>query len=286
MSLNFVYSIKEGVIGLRRTRLASAITISTIAVSLTLFGLLLVVSFHVRQFVEQFQDRIYVEVFIDTSLDETEVASLKKQFEDYSGIESVYFVSKEDALARFEEEFGKEMIEAIGENPLPSSFQIQLQKSHRTGSDLETFAQYAQSQHGVDEVIYHKRLFQLLKQYKLVILSGGLILIAMVFFSTIFLIANTLRLTIFSQKEIIHNMILVGATNSFIRRPYVIQGVLQGVIGGGIASLIVLALIKGAALRFSAVLHDASALAWIPCGIGVVFGYIGSRRGLTKFLKT
>jgi cell division transport system permease protein len=286
MSLNLVYSIKEGVIGLRRARLASAITISSIAVSLTLFGLLLVVSFHVRRFVEQFQDRIYVEVFIDTSLTEAEVLSLQNKFENYSGTETVFFISKEEALARFEAEFGKEMIEAIGENPLPSSFQIQLNRSHRTAADLETFSQFAQSQPGVDEVVYHKRLFQLLNQYGLIILMGGLILIALVFFSTVFLIANTLRLTILSQQEIIHNMVLVGATNAFIRRPYLIQGVLQGLIGGGIASLIVLVLVKGAALRFPAFQQDASLLAWIPCVIGVFFGYLGSRRGVAKFLKT
>jgi len=278
--------MKEGMIGLKRAKLASVITISTIAVSLTLFGLFLVIAFQVRNFVEQFQDRIFVEVFIDTSLDGSEVRLLRGRFENYSGVETVQFISKEDALVRFEAEFGPEMIEAIGENPLPSSFQIQLDKSHRTGADLDSFAEYASSLSGVDEVVYHKRLFQLLNQYKLVIFIGGIILVALVFFSTVFLIANTLRLTILSQKEIIHNMMLVGATDAFIRRPYVIQGVLQGLIGGGIASLIVLLLIRAASLRFSALLQNAALLAWIPCVLGVVFAYLGSRRGLTRFLKT
>jgi len=286
MSLNLIYSMKEGVVGLKRAKLASVITISTIAVSLSLFGLFLVISVQVRNFVEQFQDRIFVEVFIDTSLEKDDVTSLSRKLETYSGTESVKFISKEDALARFEAEFGPEMIEAIGENPLPSSFQIQLDKSHRTSADLESFAEYARYQSGVDEVVYHKRLFQLLNQYKLVIFIGGVVLVVLVFFSTVFLIANTLRLTILAQKEIIHNMVLVGATNGFIRRPYVIQGVLQGVIGGGIASLIVLFLIQAASLRFSALLQNALLLAWIPLVIGVFFGYLGSRRGLNRFLKT
>lgn len=285
MSLNLTYSIKEGIIGLRRARLASMITISTIAVSLTLFGLFLIVSFHIRQFVEQFQDRIYVEVFIEPSLDDAGVAILQKRFEDFDRTESVYFISKADALARFEEEFGKEMVEAIGENPLPSSFQIQLEKSRRSSDDLEALAQFARSQPGVDEVVYHKRFFQLLNQYGLIILAVVGILIILVFFSTVFLIANTLRLTILSQKEIIHNMILVGATHPFIRRPYIVQGILQGLIGGGIASLVCFAIVKGAAIRLSAWLADASVMAWIPCAIGVILGYLGSLRGLTRFLK-
>lgn len=285
MSLNLTYSIKEGVKGLRRARLASVITISTITVSLTLFGLFVVVAFHVRHFVEQFRDRVYVEVFIDTSLNDTEIASLRRRFESHPSIESVTFVSKEEALARFEAQFGPEMIDAMGENPLPSSFQFKLKKSRRTGKDLEDFAMYAAQQSGVDEVVYHKRLFQLLNQYGLVLLAVGGVLVMLVFLSTVFLIANTLRLTILAQKEIIHNMKLVGATHGFIRRPYLVQGVLQGLIGGAIASLILLILIKGAALRFSAMLRDASVLAWIPLGVGGILGYVGSRVGVRKFLK-
>ncbi|OVE78563.1 hypothetical protein BVY01_05095, partial [bacterium I07] len=228
MSLNLLYSLREGVVGLRRARSASVITVSTIAVTLTLFGIFLILTVNMQRMVQHFTELMALEVFIDKPLDERQMAELGPKISNDEGVLAIQFISREMALERFKEDFGDDPQSVLGENPLPASYQVRLKRGYQTASTIEEIASRLETIEGVDEVVYHSSLFQAVERYGRNILIIDAVILIVVFLSTTLLVANTMRLTLLSQKNSLRIMELVGATEGFIRRPYMIQGVLEG----------------------------------------------------------
>ena len=283
MSLNLYYSFREGIEGLRRARTATFITVSTLAVTLTLLGIFLTLTFNIRRIVELFRERMAFEVFVDNSLDMEEIRKLEREIVRKQGVEQTVFISREEALERFREELGEDPLALLGENPLPPSFQVTLRPEMRYPEGMESMVKELESLNGVDEVVYQGQLFQIVNRYSRIVLIVDGIFFLIVFVSTIFLVANTLRLTILAQKNLIQIMELVGATKGFIRRPYLIQGILQGGIGGIIGSLVVWGVGVLAAIRFSHLLEIPWYLILSPFFLGLLFGFFGSCVGLKHF---
>jgi len=146
-------------------------------------------------------------------------------------------------------------------------------------------AKKIESIEGVDEVVYHENLYRILDKYSRIVIIVDITLFSIVLLSAIFLIANTLRLTIYSQRKTIQIMELVGARREFIRRPYIIQGILQAGVGGGIASLVIWALWKGIEFRFPHLVEISTLLVLMPIILSLLLGCWGSILGLKRFLK-
>lgn len=286
MSLNILYSFREGIAGFRRARLATSITVSTIAITMTLLGVFLILTYNVQSIAQKIRDRISLELFIDNSLNAKSVQDLESNLMQIKGIERVVFISKEEALERFENEFGDDPLVILGDNPLPPSFQVQLKQEFRYPEGVEAVVKEAEVLEGVDQVVYHGKLFKAIDRYSRIVLLVDISLFLTVLLAAVLLVANTLRLTILSQRKTIQTMELVGATKNFIRRPYLIQGVLQGGIGGGIGAMVVLVLVKIVDLRFPHFLVVSPTLILLPFILGLLLGFLGGSIGLRRFLRT
>lgn len=291
MSQNIGYSIREGFKGLGRARVASTLTILTIAVTLTVSGLSLMLTLNVNQAVGDYKEHIYLEAFLDASLDRSGLDTLQKNIQGLDNIESILYISKEDALERYRADLGDEtladdVLQLFDESPFPASLQIRF----KPGRDiLELLPQYAETitaMNGVDEVLYHRNLIHLVRRYGTLIMAFGFILFGLVFVTSIFLISNTLRLTILAQTRILDIMKLVGATESFIRRPYHIQGLLEGGIGGAIASALLWTLETIFKMRFPTLFQFAFPVWILPFFLSLILGYLGSHRALRHFFKS
>ncbi|MFC1501825.1 cell division protein FtsX [bacterium] len=285
MSLNLLYSVREGFEGLRRARFATLLTISTIGITLTLFGVFSIITLNVQTIVNQFKGKMVLEVFIDNSLSSSQVQLLKGEITAVEGIEEVIYISKEDALKRFQTEFGQDPTTLLGDNPLPQSFQVKLHSNQRTPARAGQIADRLEQLSGIDEVVYHGTLFSIIDRYSRIILLVDIVLLFIVLLSAVLLIANTLRLTILSQKKTIQIMILVGATEGFIRRPYLIQGLIQGGLGGGVAAFVVWVCVQVLSIRISNLLEVPFLLFVMPLILGSLLGIIGSHIGLKRFLR-
>jgi cell division transport system permease protein len=285
MSFNLGYSFYEGILGLRRARFTTTITISTIALTLTLLGVFLLITVNVNKIIGVFREKMTLEVFIDNSLDTDSIMELKLSLSKIIEIEDVIFISREEALEKFRTEFGKDPITILGENPLPQSFQIKLKTTYRKPDIIEEIVKKIEKFDEIDEVVYHGQLFRLIDQYSSIVLFADAALFVFVLLSAVLLVANTLRLTILSQKKTIQIMELVGAKKGFIRRPYLIQGLIQGGIGGLMASLLLWIFVKLVSLRFTNLFEISPIFIFIIIFLGIIFGYIGSQVGLKKFLK-
>lgn len=288
MSLNLQYIIKEGFLGLRRTRVATTITVSTVAVTLFLLSIFLILTLNIGQFVGFFHDKIVIDVFIDNSSDMSRIDNLKQQLMDCPGIQSIDFITPDMAMEQFRKELGSDIdpIELLGENPLPASFRVHLLPGHLSPEHAKEAVACLESKSGVDEVIYEGRLFQMMQQYKKWLFISILILFVIVLIATLFLVSNTLRLTIYAQKDKIAIMELVGATPALIRRPYIIQGQLQGLMGGSIGMFLIWLLIHSIEIRFPHLLIVPIWTHLFPLLLGIFLGHLGSVLGVKRFLHT
>ncbi len=285
MNGGFLYSIIEGLKGLRRAKFSAFVSISTIFFSLILIGAFVLFILNIQRFIAQLQSRMELEIFVDNSFSIEQVEELKKRILTINAIDSVRFVSKEDAAKIFKQQFGQDIFEILDENPLPSSFQIKLKPNFRSAINAQKVSDQLRRLDGVDDVFYRQDLLIKLERYLeiflIIILGVGLILGA----GAIFLVSNTIKLIIFSRNSVIQIMKLVGATRRFIRRPFLIEGIIQGLIGGCLAALFFYLILKAIKLEIPGLIFIDQRSFPVLIILGALLGLLGSQLALRKFLK-
>lgn len=285
MSIHLGYLIHEGWLGMKRAKGAVALSISTIAIALGLLGVFILLTVNIQQIVQRFQQQLSVEVFIDNGLDTQGIELLNTALKRCPGVSAVAYISKEQALKNFEQEFGEDLISLLGENPLPASFRVHLELDRPTGKQLDQIVTHLKQIPGVDEVVFQGRLFEMIGRYSRIIIIVDILLMVVVLISTILVVANTLRLIILSQQETIEIMQLVGATSRFIRLPYLIQGVLQGFYGGVVSALFMIICVQIIRYQFPQLLKVTWPIVVLPVFLGTILGMIGSSVGLRRFFR-
>ena len=285
MIRGLTYSIIEGLRGLKRARFSTAISVFTIFLSLLLIAIFLIIIINVRSLVTQIQARMELEAFIDPSLTEEQIKDLERQIKNLQGIEHVRFISKEQAAEIFKKEIGRDIFEILDDNPLPASFQIQLKPEFRSPSRSQKIFEQILQLEGIDEIIYRHDLLVLLEKYMHLFIIFVAALGGLLGLSSIILVSNTIKLVIFSRRKIIEIMKLVGATRGFIRRPFIVEGVFQGVFGGALAALFIAGIFKFISAQIPNMIFVDRRLYALLVLLGALFGFVGSVLSLRKFLK-
>lgn len=214
-------------------------TVGIIAISMLVFSSFTLIAFNLGSFIKIWEEKIEVMAYLKRGTSIQEVESLLENTRGIEGVESVRYISPSDALAFMESKLGgqKNLLEGIQPGILPPSFEIGLKKEYRNSvkikevvSRLKKFPQFEEIQFGQEWVDTFSALVHLLNLTQWIL--GGLLLIAM-----IFIISNTLQLTISARREEIEIMRIVGASPSFIHVPIYLEGLLQGLFGTGLAIL-------------------------------------------------
>jgi len=226
-----------------------------------------------------------LEIFIDNSFLQEQIDSLQQQIKIVEGVETVNFVSKEKAAEFIKQQFGHEVFEILDENPLPASFQITLLPSFRSTAAVEKIINELLKLDGIDDILYRHDLLVLLEKYMHVFLIIMLFVGSLLAFGSIVLISNTIKLIIFSRRTIIEIMKLVGATRRFIRRPFVVEGIVQGLTGGVLAALFFYLIFKAIKFEIPGLILIDQRIYSILIILGFLFGLLGSVFALRKFLK-
>lgn len=285
MYRGYLYSIAEGFRGLRRAKFSAFVSISTIFLSLVLIGIFIIFIFNIQRLIQQIQSRVELEVFIDNSYTLEKIDDLRQEIFQIEGVESVLYISKQEAAKIFEEQFGQDVFEILEENPLPPSFQIKLKPQFRSAEKAQVIFEKISELEGVDEALYRRDLIILLEKYIrlfiIIIFAMGVLL----GIGSIFLVSNTIKLIIFSRKTIIEIMKLVGATRRFIRRPFIIEGVIQGIIGGTLAALFFYLIFHLIDFEIPNLILIDQKNYPILIIVGLLWGLIGSKFALRKFMK-
>lgn len=218
-----------------------------------------------------------------------DVARIVKNLAARPYLSDVRFVSKQDALAQYKET-GEDFLSAMdGVNPLPAAIVLKIRSDYAAVENVEKISAMILENGEVVEIYYPVKLFRKIEEnsrrLKIIALALGAVLVVV----SLFLIVNTVRLSIFSRRLIIRSMQLVGATNGFIRRPFLFMGVFQGVAGGAIAGGVMYGLLQAASYFFV----DLSVIIWsyelylLLGGLilfGGVIGWFSSRIAVNRFL--
>ena len=291
MSWSFFYTLREGLDGLRRAKLASFIAMLSMAAALFVIGVFAVAAINLASLVESVRARIEFEVFIDNSLDDGGIEEVRRQLMQVAGVAEVNFISKEQAVEIFKREFGlsggqnsQSILEILETNPLPPSFRISLKKSHQRGEAAQNVAAQIAQLRGIDEVVYRRDLLLTLDRYVRLILVVGLAVGAVFSIGSILLVVNDVRLVIYAKRRLIETMQLVGATAAFVRRPLLVQGFLQGIAGGAIAAASLYLLYRLLVLELGTSLHLSKTLLAILVLAGMILGLLASYWGARKYI--
>ncbi|TLU52334.1 MAG: ABC transporter permease [Chlorobium sp.] len=288
MSLSFV--IKEGFSSIGRAKMPAAITVTISFFALVLLGLFSTVSLSFFDVIQELRSKVELEVFLGDTMNETQAQEITGQIKKLQGIREALYVSKDEAAQTFAHDFGEDIVKILGSNPLPRSIRLKFLPDYATPESIgrivpeirkispDVDVRYNQSFLG--QIENNARLFTLL--------TGGIgVLISL---ATIVLIGYTIRLAMFSRKEKIRTMRLVGATAWLIGAPYVIEGALQGLLAGSLASGAVYLLFDQLLFRYEPGIYQVlqpSALLIYPSTVllGLMLGILGSAWSVGKYLR-
>lgn len=224
----------------KKTKTVYVSTVISIALVLLMIGLLGLIMVHAKNLSNYVKENIVLNIIVSDGAKEVDVLALQKQLDAHPYVLKSQYVSKELAARNLQKDLGEEFVEFLGYNPLLSSIDIYMKAEHANNASIQTFSNQLTKNPMVKEVIYQKSLIDMVNQNIKVI---GLIILAfacVLLIISIALINNTIRLAIYSQRFLIKSMQLVGATKSFIRKPFLGYGVLHGLLGALIAIILLL----------------------------------------------
>ncbi len=293
----FGYCIEEAFVELWRNRLVNLVSIATIAVSLFILGVFFTVSMNLNALMAGWASRVQLTVYLADDATASDREELEQFFAQSSEIESFDYVSKDAAVTRFRSYFPEldTLPDVLETNPLPASFEVTVASDFRNPDDVRGLARRVGAVGSVAEVDYDllwiERLTGVIELVRIIGLTiGGALVIASVF--TIF---NVIKLTVYGREDEIGIMRLVGATHAYIRGPFLVEGILQGGLGGALAlGLLYVShqyFLREALSSFELLpttdwlrFVPPSAWAAIVCG-GMFVGLVGSLLSVRKFLS-
>jgi cell division transport system permease protein len=283
------YSLRESFWGFKRARLSAGLSIVTIWIALMLLGLYATLTVNTNRLVHSLRERIEMEAFLREPLEPEDMHRIRKSIEVSAGVDSIAFVSKQEAARVFQREFGEDVEKVLNFNPLPPSFKIYLREDYRTAGRAKEVHATVSAIAGIDTVVYRRELLDVLENRVATVDRVVLGLGAFVTLSAIMLVVNTIRLGIHARRRIIETMELVGATRMFVRRPFLIEGMIHGILGGTLASIMVYIIVERLTPSLSQELggfvHMPIAFYGLVAGAGLILGLLGSLIAILRFLS-
>ncbi len=285
-----VFIFAEGFKNVWRHKSSAVSSIFSIYLTLVVSGSLLIVSQNTSKLIEYLRDKYKIEVFFKDGVTDQRVSELVNDFKLINGVRSITIISKNDAEKIFKSQFGDDILSLLGYNPLPISCVINLKNDWPAKLDIKPIISDIKKYREVDEVNHQGKLISRIENYYDRFLKIMVAVVSITFIIAIFIISNTVRLTIFSKKELIKSLQLIGATKWFIKGPFILEGIIHGII----ASILAVYSLVGL-LRFSkyliydltkfGILYDQILIIQVLLAISILVGFIGSNRAISRFLK-
>ncbi len=282
------YSIREGLAGFRRAKVAGLASTSAMTIALILIGLFGLITLKTEHVADWLRQRVgEVEIFLD-EVEEPVARAIRLRAATMPGVAEAEYISSEEAATIFREEFGEGAEAFFNEAFLPASIRVLAMPDYANPDSLQTLVADFEQWNHVDEVIFNQPLLVKVQENIRLITLAGFALGMLVVLAAIFLVANTIRLTIYARRLLIRTMKLVGATDTFIRRPFVVEGVGQGVVAGIIAGGFIWLVYSALVSYLPQIALAEWDLAILLAGIlvtGLLLGWIGSFMAARRFIK-
>ncbi len=288
------YFLGEAFRSLRANSMVNLLAVGTISMAMLIVGFFLIVFFNVQSAVNAMGDRLEMSVYLKNGLTQHEQDFLLSRLKAEPGVKKVVFLSKAEALSAFSKELkGQEaLIRGLGENPLPDSYELNVDRRYVESGRLEVLAKKFSGFPGVEDVTYGKQGAELLAGLYKLLTYGGLVLAVLLGVSVVFIISNSVRLALYSRGQEIELMQWIGATRSFIQGPFLIEGTILAMLGAALAVGILAALYYSLPTEVTLLLSRISRVDFLPStvvtymiiGSGLL-GLIGGLVSVNKFLE-
>ncbi|HJV34098.1 permease-like cell division protein FtsX [Geomonas sp.] len=291
------YFSERALANLRQNPFVSVVTVGTIALALLIASLFLLVYVNLQGMAEGWSDKVQVTAYFDKEPAPLAVAALKARVKSIPGTTKVTFVTQQEAEQRLRSRLkGQEsLLEGITPEVLPASLEIGLDRDHRDSAQVTAYVSALKKVEGIGEVQYGEEWVRRFSTFMNLFRLMGLLLGSFLGITVLFIVSNTIKLTIYARKDELELLGLVGATRLFIKAPFLIEGVLQGALGAILSQLALLicyfAFLKNAG-SFLGVNPAAAGLSFLPAthlaGLllgGVLLGFIGSLTSLRRFVN-
>ncbi|MDQ0872111.1 cell division transport system permease protein [Paenibacillus sp. V4I3] len=295
--------LREGTKNVVRNGWMTFASISSIAISLFILGIFVLITLNVNDIAGQIEKQVEINVYLEVNTSQGQINALESQIQAIHEVKTIKFVSKEEGLVYLRQklgESGKALLDGFeGENnPLNDAFTIEVDDPHNVAvvADQISALNIGKDPKPIYKVNYGKGTVEALFKVTQIVRWVGIGIVILLSFTAVFLIANTIKITILARRKEISIMKLVGATNSFIRWPFFIEGALLGFIGSVIPTAIILGgywkLLNTSSLNLNLLMVEltpfgeiAPTMTALLLGIGMVIGIWGSLISVRKFLR-
>ncbi len=287
------YFIKEVYTSFKRNIWMTLASIFTVVLSLFILGFFSIVILNLNKMADTLESQVQISVYLKDDLSQEEIDETKETLSKIEGLQDIKFTTREEAMKNFNERLGDQqfLLDALDDtNPLPNSFSLTVTSPQQ----VKTIADTAAALDSVESASYSQDIINHLFNLTHLIRLIGVALIILLTGAAIFIISNTIRLTVFARRKEIAIMKYVGATDWFIRWPFLLEGICLGFIGGGLATIFLYIVYNQVtqeiyeAMAFFPLIPQHPFIDYISLAIlvaGIIIGALGSTISLKRFLK-
>ncbi len=287
----WIRHLRDSFISIWRNRWMSLASVGAVTVTLLLVGVFVALILNVNKIASDFEKDVEVKVLIDTTMKETKALALAQKVKKLPDVAEVRYSSKEDELQKIVDDFGEDLSLVDQENPLHNVLYVKATEPQKTAD----VARQIDALKGTSEVLYGKgkidKFFQMVDTTRTI----GLVFIVALVLMAVFLISNTIKLTIAARQHEIEIMKLVGATNNYVRVPFMLEGMWLGLFGAVLPIIAVAAgymslyerlspIVQNEVFSFLEPTNFLLRLSVILLAMGVVIGIFGSAMSIRKYL--
>jgi cell division transport system permease protein len=279
--------VRESLLAFKRAPLLSALSVTTIAFSLFVLGLFGLVAVNLQDALRSVQERVEIVAYLlpGTPIEATAIGL--KDIEAFPEVQAANYVSEEEALRRARSELVefRDVLRELERNPLPASVEIKLKPNFRDADHVTAVAERLRGFGFVDDVRFGRDWVEKLDRLRQLAAAVGIVVGAAFAIVAIIIIGTTIRMAVLQRSREIAIMRLVGATDGFIRRPFLLQGAIKGLLGGAVAvglSFGAYALIDHYLIQAAFFTREQAAAI---VGFGAIIGFLGSATSVGRHLK-
>jgi cell division transport system permease protein len=235
-----LYLLREAAANVLSNRTTTMVAVATTAFTFACVGVFLLLYVNLRAMALSLEQEIQVIVYLQDEVTSQAVHDVERALKSDRGVASLVYVSKEQALADFQKQFPADshLLQGLGQNPLPASFVVTLAPDSRSSDAVRRWADRARSIPNVGQVHYNQEWVDALASIVRYIEAAAIIVGMILSAASVTIIANTIRLALYSRREEIEILSLIGATKAFIRIPYLLEGAVLGLLGSALSLVI------------------------------------------------
>ncbi|MFP4458615.1 MAG: cell division protein FtsX [Candidatus Zixiibacteriota bacterium] len=280
----FLFALRESLKSFYKRAFVTWLSIATITGAIFVLGLFIFVSYNLQQQLKGIQSQVHAELFFKADTDENDAKALERKFDKLDWVDRTKFISKDDALEIFNKEFDPTLLEGLPQNPLPASVIIYFTGEKDLGEVAGKLEGFVENHNIIDATFLPTETMRSLANAREIFSWLTIAWAIIILFASIIVVTNTIRLAMLSRRETIDVMKLVGADRSFIRLPFIFEGIFQGIFSS-LFSIGLLFLI-GHIIKYAlpSVFLLPNPLIIILGLFGIVFGVLGSRIAISKYV--